>query len=56
MIADTSACVDMSGYVQCDVVVTLRGREMIVELPDYDRAVRWAQMEAKNYGLASEFS
>lgn len=40
------------GVVECDVVVTLRDREMVVSVPDYERAVRWARMEAKAYNIA----
>jgi hypothetical protein len=45
-----------NGCLECDVVVTVRGREMVVQLPDYSQAVTWAQMEAKSYGIAAEFS
>jgi hypothetical protein len=45
-----------NGCAECDVVVTFRAREMTLQLPDYDRAVKWAQMEAKTYGIAAEFS
>ena len=39
----------------CDVVVTLRGREMVLTLPNYRQAVKWAQIEAKSYGITAEF-
>jgi hypothetical protein len=42
------------GFAQCDVVVTFRGREMVLELPDYSQAVKWAQMEAKTYKINLE--
>jgi hypothetical protein len=45
-----------AGCLECDVVVTVRGREMVVQLPDYRQAVTWAQMEAKSYGIRAEFS
>jgi len=35
-----------SDCLECDVIVALRGREMVVQLPDYGQAVKWAQMEA----------
>jgi hypothetical protein len=40
---------------ECDVVVIVRGREMVLKLPGYIQAVTWAQMEAKSYGIATEF-
>jgi hypothetical protein len=40
----------------CDVIVNLGGREMVVALPDYERALRWARMEAKAYKIADNFS
>jgi hypothetical protein len=45
-----------NGCLECDVVVIVRGREMIIQLPDYSQAVTWAQMEAKSYGITAEFS
>jgi hypothetical protein len=44
------------GFTPCDVVVIFRGREMVLELPDYGQAVRWAQMEAKTYGITADLS
>ena len=44
-----------SGHPECDVVVSFRGREMIVRLPDYGQAVKWAHMEAKSYEILTEF-
>jgi hypothetical protein len=40
---------------ECDVVVTVRGREMVLKLPSYSQAITWAQMEAKSYGITAEF-
>jgi hypothetical protein len=40
-----------NGVRECDVVVTFRGKQLVVALPDYDRALRWAKMEAKVYGI-----
>jgi hypothetical protein len=45
-----------SGCLECDVVVTVRSREMVLELPDYNRAVTWARMEAKSYKITAELS
>lgn len=36
---------------ECEVIVAIRGREMVVRLPDYGQAVKWAQMESKTYKL-----
>jgi hypothetical protein len=36
---------------ECDVIVAIRHREMVVRLPDYSRAVQWARMESKAYKL-----
>lgn len=41
---------------ECDVIVLFRGREMIVQLPDYSRAVKCARMESKNCATALEIS
>jgi hypothetical protein len=35
----------------CDVVVAVGGRQMVITLPDYDLALRWAQLECKSYGI-----
>ena len=36
--------------------MAFRGREMILELPDYDHAVKWAQMECRSYKIPPLFS
>ena len=41
---------------ECDVIVAIRDREMVVRLPDYRQAVKWAQMESKAYKLSAMFS
>jgi hypothetical protein len=42
--------------LECDVIVAIRGHEMVVQLPDYTQAVKWAQMESKSYKiLATDF-
>ena len=38
---------------ECDVVVAVRGKKMILRCPDYDQAVKWAQVECRSYGIAS---
>jgi hypothetical protein len=40
---------------ECDVVVIFRGREMVLSLPNYSQAVKWARIEAKSYGITAEF-
>ena len=47
-----------NGVLECEVVVTFRGKQLVVSLPDYDRALRWAKMEARVYrieGFSEEF-
>ena len=41
---------------ECDVIVAIRSREMVVRLPDYGKAVKWARMESKAYKLTAMFS
>lgn len=41
---------------ECDVVVTMRGRELVLACPDYERAVRWAHLECKSYGISPIFA
>jgi hypothetical protein len=41
---------------ECDVIVSIRGHEMVVQLPNYSQAVKWAQMESKSYKLPATFS
>jgi hypothetical protein len=45
-----------SGCLECDVVVTFRGREMILQVPNYNQAVAWAHMEAKSYGITASLA
>jgi hypothetical protein len=40
----------------CDVIVAIGDREMVVRLPDYGQAIKWAQMEARSYKLSAMFS
>ena len=35
----------------CDVVVLVRGQEMVVRLPSYSQAMKWARMERKSYKI-----
>jgi hypothetical protein len=45
-----------NGSPECDVIVSIGGREMMLRLPDFSRAVKWAELEARNYKLAATFS
>ena len=38
---------------ECEVVVAVRGKEIILRCPDYDQAVKWARVECRSYGIAS---
>jgi hypothetical protein len=40
---------------ECDVVVIFRGHEMVLTLPNYGQAVKWARLEAKSYGITTKF-
>ena len=35
----------------CDVVVVVRGQEMVVRCPSYSQAVKWARLEIKSYKI-----
>jgi hypothetical protein len=35
---------------ECEVRVTVRGKEMCLSCPDYDRALKWARLECRSYG------
>ncbi len=35
----------------CDVVVVVRGQEMVVRCPTYFQAVKWARVECKSYKI-----
>jgi hypothetical protein len=41
---------------QCDVVVIVYGKEMILKCPDFAQAVKWARLECKTYQIESGFS
>jgi hypothetical protein len=40
---------------ECDVIVAVRDREMVVRLPNYRLAVQWAEIESKSYKLLAFF-
>ena len=35
----------------CDVVVLVRGQEMVLRCPSYSRALKWARLECKSYKI-----
>jgi hypothetical protein len=35
----------------CDVVVVVRGQEMVLRCPSYFQAVKWARLECKSYKI-----
>ncbi len=35
----------------CDVVIVVRGREMVVCCPTYFQAVKWARLECRSYKI-----
>jgi hypothetical protein len=36
----------------CDVVVSVRGQEIILHCPDYSQALKWAHLECKSYKIS----
>jgi hypothetical protein len=36
----------------CDVVVVVRGQEMVLRCPTYFQAVKWARLECKSYKIS----
>jgi hypothetical protein len=36
----------------CDVVVSVRGQEMVLRCPSYSQALKWARLECKSYKIA----
>jgi len=35
----------------CDVVVAVRGQEMVIRCPSYSQALKWARLECKSYKI-----
>ena len=35
----------------CDVVVSVRGQEIILRCPNYSQALKWARLECKSYKI-----
>jgi hypothetical protein len=36
----------------CDVVVSVRGQEIILRCPNYSQALKWARLECKSYKIS----
>jgi hypothetical protein len=35
----------------CDVVVLIRGQEMVLRCPSYSQALKWARLECRSYKI-----
>jgi len=35
----------------CDVVVVVRGQEMVLRCPSYSHALKWARLECQSYNI-----
>jgi hypothetical protein len=42
------------GFLACDVIVVFRGRKMVVQLPDYVKALKWTQMECRAHKIPAD--
>jgi hypothetical protein len=40
-----------SAWQICEVVVLVRGQEMVVRCPSYPQALKWARLECKSYKI-----
>jgi hypothetical protein len=45
-----------NGVPECDVVVAVRGQEMLLRCRDYNEAVKWARIECKSYKVDGGFT
>jgi hypothetical protein len=36
----------------CDVVVLVRGQEVVLRCPNYSQALKWARLECKSYKIS----
>jgi hypothetical protein len=36
----------------CDVVVLVRGQEMVLRCPSYSQALKWARLECRSYKIS----
>ena len=44
-----------NGSRACDVVVAVRGQELVLRCRDYEQAVKWARIESKSYKIPDDF-
>ena len=42
-----------TAYEICDVVVSVRGQEIVLRCPNYFHALKWARLESKSYKFHS---
>ena len=42
-----------SDFAACDVIVLMRGQELVLSCRDYDQALKWGRSEWKTYGVRS---
>ena len=38
-------------FLICDVIVVVRGQEMVLRCPNYSQALKWARLERKSYKI-----
>ena len=36
----------------CDVLISVRGKEIVLRCPNYSHALKWARLECKSYKVA----
>jgi hypothetical protein len=56
MVANEAAEVWIRRYShspECEILVSVRGKEICLRCSDYDHALKWARIECKSYGIAS---
>jgi hypothetical protein len=41
---------------ECDVVVNIRGQQMVLRCRDYNQATKWARIECKSYKVEKPIS
>ena len=55
MVADEAAEVRIRRYShspECEILVSVRGKEICLRCSDYDQALKWARIECKSYRIA----
>jgi hypothetical protein len=45
-----------NGVPECEVVVAVRGQEMLLRCRDYNEAAKWARNECKSYKIDGGFT